>query len=151
MRETEPVKWVRGLADERGVGCRDWPWSTNAKGYGWIRWEGRMTKVGHVILELSGRPRPSLQHFQLHSCDRPTCAAPWHLRWGTAAEQTADAVARNRRGKGEAWHSSKLTTADVIAIRAASGRTLQSLAEQFGVDRSVVGKIRRGLFWKHIE
>lgn len=93
------VEWLRALASEQGEGCRDWPWATTSKGYGVVRWDGRLRRVGHVALELSGRPRPEGAH-QLHSCDRPTCVAPWHLRWGTHLENIADKVERGR-GKGQ--------------------------------------------------
>lgn len=151
MRDTERNRWVRALAVEpTGKGCRDWPWATNGKGYAFIRWEGRQTRVGHLILELSGHPRPSPEHQQLHSCDRPVCVAPWHLRWGTPAENAADKVGRGRQPRGTGNPAAKLTEADVAAIRAATGRTLRSLGEQYGVDRTVVGKIRRGKFWTHV-
>lgn len=97
---SERIIWVRAVAtsDQRGRRCIEWPWAKNNKGYGVIGWNGQR-KAGHVILELSGRERPSPAHHQLHSCDNPGCVAPWHLRWGTNAENVADAVSRGRLKK----------------------------------------------------
>jgi hypothetical protein len=95
----EKLAWLEAVAaEEDGAGCRDWPWALNNKGYAQIRWDGKQQKAGHVILEMTGRKRPAPTMMQLHSCDRPICVAPWHLRWGTAKENVADSLARDR------WH-----------------------------------------------
>jgi hypothetical protein len=102
------VSWLERVAAEDGDGCRDWPWGVNNKGYAMVRWDGRQQKAGHVVLELSGRPRPDAASMQLHSCDRPACVAPWHLRWGTAAENVADCIARDR------WHGETRRRARIL-------------------------------------
>lgn len=75
--------------------------------------------------------------YALHSCDNPRCVNPSHLRWGTAADNTNDAVTRKRlpelpsidsnpewRAKaiaavprGETHYKAKFTTADVDRVR----------------------------------
>lgn len=73
--------------------CVDWRWATTA-GYGVLGWERRLRRVSHIALEGSGRPRPEAPSNQaLHSCHRPICCAPWHLRWGTHQENMADRLA----------------------------------------------------------
>ena len=111
-------------------------------------YEGRTQQVGHVVLGLSGRPRPQGAH-QLHSCDRPVCAAPWHLRWGTNAENRADMVRKGRASKGEHRPLAKLTEAAVREIRTSSA-TLAELADKFGVGLPTVQKARVGDTWKHV-
>lgn len=144
-------RWLVRLASSVGAGCRDWPWGVNNKGYGAIRSGGVSRKVTHVVLELSGRPRPTSVAFALHSCDRPVCVAPWHLRWGTPADNVADRTARGRlEGRpGEANPSARLTDDDVRAIRA-SGDTLRSLGAQYGVHFTIIQKIKAGKIWRHL-
>lgn len=89
----QKVRWIHRTAQEDGEGCRDWPWGATSHGYGVVRWEGRLVKVGHLTLELSGQSRPTGQ-IMLHSCDRPVCAAPWHLRWGTYKDNADDRFRR---------------------------------------------------------
>lgn len=147
---SEALDWVRALvAEVDGTSCRDWPGFVNPKGYGQMGYEGRTRQVGHVVLELSGRPRPSRHAQQLHSCDRPVCAAPWHLRWGTNEENRAESVQRDRHSRGERAPNAKLTEAAVREIRA-SRETLTVLADRFGVGVPTVQKARLGHTWRHV-
>lgn len=149
MSTSEALDWVLAVvAEQDGSGCRDWPGSCTPKGYGQMGYEGRTRQVGHVVLELSGRPRPPGAH-QLHSCDRPNCAAPWHLRWGTNEENHEESVLRGRTSKGEHRPQAKLTEAAVQEIRS-SPATLAVLAEKFGVGVPTVQKARVGDTWKHV-
>jgi hypothetical protein len=136
------VAWVLNVADEGGAGCREWPWSKSPKGYGALYWGGRVRRVGHIVLTLTGRPRPSADHQQLHSCDNPACAAPWHLRWGTNLENRRESVERGR-------HFTKLTESQVRNIYASSD-TQRSLAAQHGVTQRVIWQIKRGKTWTRV-
>lgn len=137
------------LDEESGGGCRDWPYATGAKGYAEMGLLGVTVRVGHLILTLTGRPRPSREHHQLHSCDRPVCIAPWHLRWGTNEENRAEMVARGRQSKGEHRPTAKLTDEAVLAIRA-SDEPLAVLAERYGVGQPTLWKARVGETWRHL-
>ena len=140
----EKLAWLEAVAGESGDGgCRDWPWTRSAKGYGQVLWLGRYRRVGHVVMELSGRPRPSDQHHQLHSCDRPICAAPWHLRWGTNAENRRESVERGR-------HATKLTTEQVCAIFLSGDEPQRVTAARFGITQRVVGRIKARKSWRHV-
>lgn len=154
---SEALAWVQAVVAEGNVeghgedgGCRDWPGSVNPKGYGQMGYEGRTRQVGHVVLELSGRPRPGRRAQQLHSCDRPVCAAPWHLRWGTNRENRDESVARGRTSKGEHRPQAKLTEEAVRAIRA-SGEPLAVLAARYGVGVPTVYKAQVGETWRHVQ
>jgi hypothetical protein len=148
----QKVRWMQSLVrGDAREGCRDWPWGLNNKGYGAIRWEGATQKATHVILDLDGRPRPHPRAFALHSCDRPICVAPWHLRWGTPADNAVDREARGRArpAQGMASGLARLTDDDVRAIRA-SGETLRALGTRYGVHFTVIQKVRAGKTWRHL-
>lgn len=129
------------IAETDGQGCRDWPWSRNAKGYGRFRWDGRVRYVGHLVLELSDNPRPKGAH-QLHSCDRPQCVAPWHLRWGTNTENRRESIDRGR-------FFTKLSPEQVLDIYRRRD-TQRSLAAEFGVTQRVIWQIKHGHTWSRV-
>lgn len=51
------------------------------------------------------------------------------------------------RGVGHGM--AKLSERDVLSIRLASG-TNRQIADRFGIDRTTVGRIRRGVTWRHL-
>lgn len=147
------IHWIETTATELDTGCRDWPWAAKTRqGYGQVWLNGGMRLVGHLVLEMSGRPRPSDDHQQLHSCDRPSCAAPWHLRWGLNEENVADKVERGRTAgqPGVENNNAILTDAAVLAIRA-SGESNGTLAARYRTARSNISMIRNGRRWAHVQ
>lgn len=139
------VDWLMSVVAEAetGDGCREWPWGKSAKGYANIAWKGRTRRAGHVVLELLGRSRPSSAHHQLHSCDNPPCVAPWHLHWGTNAENRAESLARG-------GHFTKLSEADVLAIYQSEGVKQRDLAAHYGVTQRVIWQIKSGQTWTRV-
>lgn len=89
-------EFLRSVAAEEPDGlCRDWPYGTLKQGYGQIVMDGRTTSAHRAMLVLlTGENEPGM--VARHTCDRPICVAPWHLLWGTQAENTQDAVSRGR-------------------------------------------------------
>lgn len=88
-----------------------------------------------------------------HKCDNPPCGDPTHLFLGTVQDNTDD---RQRKGRGifisrsgEDHPHSKLTKNDVLEIRRARARgvDLLSLANKFGITRSAVSLVARGVAW----
>lgn len=158
----DPMLWIEALATQgEGEGCRDWPFRVpGGSGYPFHQLPGgREKRVAHLVLELSGRPRPPAPgDCALHSCDRPICCAPWHLRWGTKADNSADAVARGRTaykgplGYGEQHSGSVLTAPKVLTIRELrqQGLTIRAIAEKFEVGDSTIDAILSGRTWKHL-
>lgn len=129
-------------------GCWDWSGVVNADGYGILT-----VNSGNVV---ASRASYKIHHgeipeglFVLHSCDRPVCVNPAHLRLGTKTENMADMVSRGRHAPGERHPNAKLTEADVVMIRT-SDRTLAELAEMTGVSFQTVSRIRRGERWAHV-
>lgn len=147
----EQFAWYRPgkpSADE----CWDWEGSTDAGGYGQIGRDGTMLKAHRVSYELHVGPIPE-GAWLLHSCDRPICVNPNHLRSGNARDNTNDALSRDRIRKGEQHGQAKLTEQDVREMRRkrAQGMTYLSIANQYGVGRATARNAILGVTWKHIK
>lgn len=143
--------WQR--VDRRGP-TECWEWTagrfTRRGGYGRFMWKGRPLKAHRVAFELVNG-RPALGEVA-HSCDNPPCCNPAHLRDATHAENMADMAARGRSARGERNGHTRLTPADIYAIRArvASGETHRAVASDYGVIRQTVSLIVKGDRWAHL-
>lgn len=92
----------------------------------------------------------------LHKCDNPSCVRPRHLFLGTQSDNNRD-MTRKGRGRpiglrwrrGEAHSGAKLTTADVLEIRA-SAESLASCARRYNVSKKLILLVRQRKAWKHV-
>ena len=131
-----------------------WPWSAcvDRDGYGAILLlrPKQMTGAHRIAYALSvGEVPPG--KCVCHRCDNPPCCNPGHLFLGTNAENQADKIAKGRGLDGERHGRSKLSAAEVSAIRFLRQNTTftrKEIAMQFGVTRGHVGHIERGLAWR---
>jgi predicted XRE-type DNA-binding protein len=73
-----------------------------------------------------------------------------NLRWATHADNIADKHEHGTVLRGQHVGNSKLTEADVIAIRQATGLQ-REIAARFGISRTNVSVIRSGKIWKHLQ
>ncbi len=158
--------WAKIRTDDTearpGLGpCWNWAGAL-VEGYGQIDGIG----AHRVSWEIHFGAIPEGQ-WVLHRCDNPRCCNPAHLFLGTSKENVADMVAKSRHSRGEA-HSvrlrterrprgetvagSRLTEADVPAIReaAAAGETQEALAARYGVAQPTIGRLLRGETWRHV-
>lgn len=137
--------------------CWEWTASARSAGYGSFRigslTDGTREQIGAhrwVCINVLGMD-PAL--YALHKCDNRLCCNPRHLYGGTAKQNAADAVARNRVSRqscpGEKNPNAKLTEADVISIRR-STNPARKVAAEFGVSATHVAWIRDGRSWGHI-
>lgn len=111
---------------------------------------GPLRVTHRVAYELThGSIDPSLD--VLHRCDNPPCCNPAHLWQGTAADNIADMFAkgRSRQLRGEAHHKSKLTEAQVLAIRS-SPESIHALSRRYGVSRPAIKAILIRKHWRHV-
>jgi hypothetical protein len=133
-------------------GCWPWTGSRDKWGYGisfLTRSDGTRKKMGAhraVYQALHGEIPAAL--FVLHSCHRPPCCNPRHLRAGTHLENMAD---RQHEGAGYArgadmYAAVQLSPAQVAAIRDTylpRVHTLDTLAAVYGVHRTTIHAIVR--------
>lgn len=141
------------------TGC--WVWTgSRRRGYGMIqsvhRGNHRAMRVHRIIAWLYLGYNGEEDVEICHSCNVKACFNPAHLYIASHAKNMADAVRdkllkNHRRGEGT-WKA-RLTEEKVREIRAlysGGGRTLRSLAKQFGVDDCTIGDVVHGRTWKHV-
>lgn len=152
-----------------------WLWTAhNERGYGRFKFDGRAQSAHRVAWQLTHGPIPKWTGqitgvCVCHTCDNPACVNPAHLRLGTQAENVADMKAKGRadrtkkargsangtntkperRPRGIANGSAKLTVAEVLAIRADT-RTQDAIASDYHIAQTSVSRIKRGLGWAHL-
>lgn len=127
-----------------------WQWTAAKAGrYGAFRSDTRMDLAHRVSYEIYCGPIPAGLRV-CHRCDNPICVNPEHLFLGTDADNVFDKVSKSRQARGISHGHCKLSDSDVIEIRKTKGATQQKIADLYGVDRTLIGLIRRNKIWKHL-
>lgn len=134
--------------------CWEWRGHIEANGYGKFYWSrARGVLWAHrASWELLFGPIPNGMDV-CHTCDNRRCIRPGHLFIGTRADNMADAAAKGRTTIGERNPSAKLTSADVLAIRAeyeAGDVFMREIAARYGVSSSAVRGIIHRRRWAHV-
>ena len=127
-----------------GSGCWIWLGRADHGGYGKLRrreGDRRVEYVAHrVSWEVFRGPIPA-EMCVLHRCDRPACVNPEHLFLGTRKDNAHDMLSKGRaRGAGTPWLG-----ADVAAEIRSSDLTHAELAARYGVTRTTISRVRRGV------
>lgn len=132
--------------------CWIWRGCLDTKGYGALRYKGKLMQTHRISLEVSGRPSPAAPfNHALHGegCISRACCNPSHLRWGSNKENSADRMKFGRHNSGERHGSAKLSASDVVIIRQ-SGEPASAIAKKFGVTPGTINNIRGGFTWRHL-
>lgn len=137
--------------------CWLWTGAKNACGYGTMgqRSKGQSITVStHRVAWAATHGDPGRQHV-LHSCDRPACCNPRHLRLGTHLDNMREMAGRNRRANNFAGLKNphrRLGIDDVYMIYNAvlGGTPPPIVATRHGVTIGTIHKITNGVFWKEL-
>lgn len=128
--------------------CWLWNGSRVRGGYGRIYFNGKFEFVHRLMYEAVTGEDISNKVVRHYICDNPPCCNPEHLRSGTMADNSADAVRHKRHAHGETSYA-KLTESDVLKIRA-DNRKQEEIANQYGVSRGCIKHIKLRNTWKHL-
>lgn len=128
-------------------GCWIWTGSKYPKGYGSIRWNGRMRAAHRIAYQLLVGPIPDGLQV-CHTCDVPACVNPAHLWLGTNDDNMRDRSAKGRqyRPVGELAPKARLTNQQAAEIRrrGLAGTKTRVLAVECGLTMGAVRRIVRG-------
>lgn len=143
---------VHRISIDPDTDCWNWTGPIDIGGYGRAKLAGRETKAHRLAYRSFVGDLPS-DVLVCHSCDNRRCVNPTHLFAGSHADNQADMTRKGRGRIGARNGRTKLTPADVRAIRAAAtGKRGErtALAHRFGVGLSTIHAVLSGQNWRHV-
>jgi HNH endonuclease/Helix-turn-helix domain len=133
----------------RRRGCWLWRGSVGSRGYGQHSIK-HLPVAAHRFAYITFVGKIPAGAFICHTCDTRLCVRPSHLFVGTAADNSADMVAKDRSARGLRNANNKLTPQEVIAIRRLyeSGIACQAeLARRYNVHQTTISNIVKRRQW----
>jgi hypothetical protein len=141
---------------EPNSGCWLWLGHINNKGYG----KFQLKRGGYSLVyahrfsyEVYNCVEVPPHLHVCHSCDIPCCVNPDHLWAGTRSDNMQDCVAKGRFRKlgnpGSKNGRAILKEDQIMAIRN-DVRSLRKIGREYGLDYTVISKIKAGKLWRHI-
>jgi hypothetical protein len=127
--------------------CWEWRKGTDKDGYGRTRFNGKNAIAHRAAYQILVGPIPAGMCL-LHNCDNPACCNPAHLLPGTQKLNYEDARQKGRASIGERNGMSRLTLAQVRAIRNDTRRQVD-IAADYGIQQSTVSAVKIGQNWSH--
>lgn len=136
----------------RSSGCWLWLGPTDLEGYGHFHLS-RHPAIGHNTRRRAHRVAYEMEFGALstdvvlrHTCDNPRCVNPAHLTPGTHQDNIADRTSRKREARGERNGNTRLSDAQIAAIRArrSGGAFLRVIAAEFSVSTTHIKNILAG-------
>lgn len=148
--------WLR--VNKNGPKCipgRCWVWiGPTHHGYGKLMNNKKRILAHRYSYQLHHGPiPPDLQ--VLHSCDRPRCVNPSHLRVGTLAENMRDRSNRDRQARGSRNASAKLTERQAQhildnCVLGSPRNGVPTFANRYKVHYCTILAIVKRTAWKHL-
>lgn len=145
-------RFARRYAECHRVGeCFEWPAGRNEDGYGQFSINRKTLVASRVSWVYFNGSIPEGVLIR-HRCDNPPCVRIEHLELGSPKQNTGDALDRGRWAWGERNGDAHLTNEQVVEIVRAirEGSSQRSLASQYGVGQSTIGRISRGESWSTV-
>lgn len=141
---------LRYYSDRTGGDDACWLWhgSINGRGYGRVFWKGGMKLAHREAWKMANGAIPQ-GLLVCHRCDVKRCVNPRHLFLGSAQANTDDMKTKGRQCLGERVKSSKLTAAQVVAIRA-DNRPYKVISREYGIGLPNISWIKTGKGWRHL-
>lgn len=140
---TQPIRW--NVTESNCFECLSHTVKGKQNRYPRIMDFGTRKKVHRFIFEQCFGSIPDGMVVR-HKCDNTLCINPEHLELGTQSDNVHDCFARNRMPdrSGEKNPKCKLTTRQVMEIRANTKDSHGHLARVYGVSRTQISHIRHG-------
>lgn len=152
---------------DRSGDCWLWTGALDDKGRGRVWYNNKLMLHHRAVWEILCGPIPK-NALLCHHCDNPRCANPAHLYVGDSKTNAADMIERGRHwtkaapemakavgratGLRNDWSAreqnpkAKLRECQVAEIRA-STKNSSALAQDYGVHRTTIQRIRSGSSW----
>ena len=154
VKMTKTMDWIDKIVRAHGDECVFWPFARCPNGYGKLRRDKRWWLAHRFVCTLVHGNGGETKPLVLHSCGNGHlgCVNPGHLRWGTAKENTRDALDSGTFALGERANKSGLTADGVRQMRKLrlEGIALQPIADKFGVSLAAASLAIRGKTWAHV-
>jgi hypothetical protein len=128
--------------------CWEWLGSLDKNGYGKV-----FSMGAHRYSWCSSRINTNIKNKIIrHTCDNPICVNPFHLRIGSAKDNSNDMILRNRSLKGESHPDAILKDVDIPIIlkRLFDGDKLKNVAKHYKVTEANLYGIYQRKTWTHI-
>jgi hypothetical protein len=125
--------------------CWQWTHYCLPFGHGQAWLQGKTFLSHRVAYFLMRGVIPPSTHVR-HLCDNPRCCNPAHLALGTDLDNSNDKCLQGRQARGSRNGRSKLCEQQVMYIYKSS-KTQEELALQFGIQQSMVSRIKNGVYW----
>lgn len=121
-----------------------------AQPYPQIVYKGKKQKISRLLFSMLKR-KLKKGECVMHTCDRPNCCNPSHLKAGTHYENMQDRKRKNRGGdrKGEKNGRCKITEKQAKLILS-SDKSGSYFAKKHGVSKTAISRLRMGKNWKHL-
>ena len=151
MRKNEPDRafFLARVDIDPSTQCWVWRGAKQEFGHGCMRYgSGGMKQAHRVAYEILVGPIPAGLIVR-HKCHRTSCVNPEHLELGTMSDNTQDRWRDGTMHAGSKCSATKLTDADVLAIRASyPAKSMAQLAKEYN-SAGIFNIIHRKT-WKHI-